>query len=87
MKRVLGCLFFGISTMSYANDNPTLNVNVSSPSFEVTLPANPTTGFQWSVVQYNKKLLTLSNSSYEQPKTKLMGAGGKCILFLRYKKE
>ncbi|ARB91686.1 protease inhibitor I42 family protein [Legionella longbeachae] len=76
MKRVLSCLFFGISTMSYANDNPTLNVNVSSPSFEVTLPANPTTGFQWSVVQYNKKLLTLSNSSYEQPKTKLMGAGG-----------
>ncbi|WP_115705226.1 protease inhibitor I42 family protein [Legionella sainthelensi] len=76
MKRVLGCLFLSISTMTYANDNLTLDVNMSSPSFEVTLPANPTTGFQWSVVHYNKKLFTLSNSSYEQPKTKLMGAGG-----------
>ncbi len=62
--------------MTYANDKLTLDVNVSSPNFEVTLPANPTTGFQWSVVHYNKKLLTLSNSYYEQPKTKLIGASG-----------
>ncbi len=62
--------------MTYANDNLTLDVNVSSPNFEVTLPANPTTGFQWSVVHYNTKLLTLSNSSYERPKTKLIGASG-----------
>nr|WP_238584424.1 protease inhibitor I42 family protein [Legionella gratiana] len=59
-----------------ANDNPTLDVNVSSPSFEVTLPANPTTGFKWSIIHFDKKLLTLSNSFYERPKTNLMGAGG-----------
>ncbi|KTD67666.1 secreted protein [Legionella santicrucis] len=76
MKIIFGCLFLSFSMMTYANDNLTLDVNVSSPNFEVTLPANPTTGFQWSVVHYNTKLLTLSNSSYERPKTKLIGASG-----------
>lgn len=76
MKTVLGCLFFSVSMMTYANDNLTLDVSPNSSSFEVTLPANPTTGFQWSIVHYDEKLLTLSHSSYENPKTKLIGSGG-----------
>ena len=62
--------------MAYADDKLTLNVNLNDPRFEVTLPANPTTGFQWSVVSYDKDLLTLSKSNYERPKTNLIGAGG-----------
>ncbi len=77
MKRLFACFCLMASTMGYAHDNPELEVNVNSPSFEVTLPANSTTGFQWSILHYDKGLLTLSGSSYEQPKTKLMGAGGK----------
>jgi inhibitor of cysteine peptidase len=77
MKTVIsGLLLLGFSMMAYANDNLTLNVNVDKPGFEVTLPANPTTGFQWSVVHFDKNLLTLSSSNYERPNTNLIGAGG-----------
>ncbi len=53
-----------------------MNVDVNDPSFVVTLPANPTTGFQWSIVRFDKNLLTLRSSNYERPKTNLIGAGG-----------
>lgn len=53
-----------------------MQVNVNNPNFVVTLPSNPTTGFQWQVVNFDKNLLILSNSTYENPKTKLIGAGG-----------
>lgn len=76
MKKVLGCLLFGLSMISYAQDNLILNVASDDPSFEVVLPSNPTTGFQWSVIRFDKTFLTLSNSVYEKPKNNLIGAGG-----------
>ncbi|HHT0592375.1 TPA: protease inhibitor I42 family protein [Legionella anisa] len=76
MKTVFGLLLLSFSMMGYADDNLTMNVNVDEPSFVVALPANPTTGFQWSVVRFDKSLLTLRSSTYERPKTELIGAGG-----------
>ncbi|WP_454783106.1 protease inhibitor I42 family protein [Legionella sp. WA2022007384] len=76
MKTVLSLLLISLSTMIHANNNSSMNVNVNAPSFVVTLPANPTTGFQWSIVRFDKNLLTLRSSSYERPKTNLIGAGG-----------
>lgn len=76
MKIILGFLFLVFSMMGYADNTMTMNVNVNEPSFVITLPANPTTGFQWSVVRFDKDLLTLRSSSYEKPKTNLIGAGG-----------
>ncbi len=76
MKTVLGLLLLSFSMMIHADDNLTMNVNVNDPSFIVTLPANPTTGFQWSVVRFDNDLLTLRSSAYERPKTNLIGAGG-----------
>ncbi|MGL5741073.1 MAG: protease inhibitor I42 family protein [Legionella sp.] len=86
MKTLMGCLLLGFSLMAYANDHMTLNVNVHDPYFVITLPANPTTGFQWSVVRYDENLLTLSNSQYERPNTKLIGAGGQMHLTFRLNK-
>ncbi|KTC79271.1 protease inhibitor I42 family protein [Legionella cherrii] len=76
MKTVLGLLLLSCSMMSYANDTSTMKVNANNSNFVVTLPANPTTGFQWKVVSFDKNLLILSNSTYEKPKTNLIGAGG-----------
>lgn len=75
MRVLLSCLLLGISIMAYADDE-TITVNVKTPEFVINLPANPTTGFQWSVVKYDHGLLTLSSSAYEKPKTNLIGAGG-----------
>lgn len=57
-------------------DSLTVNVNKKHTSFVVNLAANPTTGFQWTVVSYDKTLLTLSDSRYQKPNTQLIGAGG-----------
>lgn len=87
MKTLLSCLFFGFSALVYANEDSTLNVDMHNPSFAITLPANPTTGFQWSVVHFDKKLLILSASHYERPKTNLMGAGGHMDFTFMLQKE
>lgn len=66
----------GLSIIANASDDISLNVNSNETSFIVTLDANPTTGYQWSVVQFDKKLLTLTKSQFLRPKTNLIGAGG-----------
>jgi inhibitor of cysteine peptidase len=76
MKTLLASLLLLCSIMAHADDKLSLDVNVKDPSFVLILPANPTTGYQWTVVRYDKNLLTLSASTYEKPKKNLMGAGG-----------
>jgi len=76
MNLLLGSLLFGFSVLAYASDHLSLNVNIGEPGFIVTLDANPTTGYQWSVIQFDKALLTLSASNYQKPQNTLIGAGG-----------
>jgi len=42
---------------------------------EVVLPGNPTTGYQWEVVENNETLLTFVSSSYT-PDSDAAGSGG-----------
>lgn len=76
MKGFLSCLLWGFSILVYASDELSMDVSVKDSSFVIILDANPTTGYQWSVVQYDKNLLTLTASNFEKPKTTLIGAGG-----------
>jgi inhibitor of cysteine peptidase len=76
MKRILSILLLVWLMTGYAQSELSLDVSVREPSFVIYLEANPTTGFQWTVEQYDKNILTLSSSSYEKPNTKLIGAGG-----------
>lgn len=76
MKALLGCVIFSFALISCASNGLSLNVDANASSFVVTLPANPTTGFQWSVVRFDKNLLKLTSSTFEKPKTNLIGAGG-----------
>lgn len=76
MNIFFGALLFCFSILAHAGDSLAITVGANQNSFVVKLPANPTTGFQWKVVQFDKNLLTLSNSQYQKAQTNLIGAGG-----------
>lgn len=86
MKMLLSWLLMGFSVLSYANNDVVMKFSSKDPSFVVSLAANPTTGYQWSVVKFDKNLLTLSNSIYEKPQTNLIGAGGKMLFIFNLNK-
>ncbi len=76
MKKILTGLLFLWALGVQASDTLTISVNKKTPQFMVTLPSNPTTGFQWTVTSYDKKILQLKSSHFVAPQTKLIGAGG-----------
>ena len=61
----------------YAADDLPVRIALNQSSFEITLPANPTTGYQWTIKSFDKKLLRLVSSQYLRPKSALVGAGGR----------
>ncbi len=76
MRSIIGSFLLWFASWGYAADTLVLTVDPSLPQFVVTLPANPTTGYQWTVKAYDKKILKIVSSHYIAPKTKLIGAGG-----------
>lgn len=87
MKITLTILFWSLSLIANAQDDLSIKVNNNASSFVVSLDANPSTGFQWSVVHYDKTLLTLNSSQYQMPKTKLIGAGGQMLFTFGLNKD
>ncbi len=59
-----------------ARDLSVLKFSKKESNFIVSLPANPTTGFQWTLKQYDKKLFHLLKEDYVASKPKLIGSGG-----------
>jgi inhibitor of cysteine peptidase len=79
MNILLGYVLLAFSIIANAGsagDDLTMNANSSQSSFVVQLAANPTTGFQWQVVNYDKKLFSLISSHYQKAQTNLIGSGG-----------
>lgn len=54
-----------------------VKVSSTQRQFVIALAANPTTGYEWKLVNYDRSLLHLISSRYVAPSTKLIGAGGK----------
>jgi len=80
MKTLIGCWLILCSVLANASDTAmTINVDLATSQFTVKLPGNPTTGFQWTVKEYDKTILNLTDSQYLPPQTKLVGAGGNMI--------
>jgi inhibitor of cysteine peptidase len=75
MKYLLGSVLLGFAMIAHAGDQ-SLNVDPSATSFVINLPSNPSTGYQWSVLSYDKNLLSLSGTKYQAAKTGLVGSGG-----------
>jgi len=70
--------------LSYKNKHPVYNSPVKNievkagQRFIIRLDANPTTGYQWQLVQpLDPNILELVSSEYRPTETKLVGAGGK----------
>jgi len=50
----------------------------------IELPENPTTGFQWTVVQAPaEEIMTIESSEFMPPSSELLGAGGRRLYRLR----
>ncbi len=83
LKIALALGIFLFSWLVYANDSLTVYVKQSASSFEIQLPANPTTGFQWSVKNYDQAFLKLQSQRYVGSKTlskpRIIGAGGQAV--------
>lgn len=43
------------------------------------LPANPTTGYSWTVLDYNQARFKKKKARFESPKSERIGAGGKML--------
>ena len=79
--------FLSLSGTTVAQAAQTYQVMLSQNTFAVTLQSNPTTGFQWSVKQYDESLLTLTTSQFIPPSnTHLMGAPGQMMFHFAIKK-
>lgn len=76
MKYLFMLGLFLTSFCMYAEDSMSLKVDKQKKSFVVSLAANPSTGYQWSVKSYDHSLLKLVETTYEPAKTKLIGSGG-----------
>lgn len=59
----------------------TTSIQVSSEQkqFTINLPANPTTGYQWTIKSYDKAYLNFVSSRYVSERSKLIGRGGNMI--------
>lgn len=80
MAKLLWCvslLFFSLLANAIGtNKTQTMDVDAKSAEITISLPSNPTTGYDWTITSYDKKILKLKSSEYVAPKTKLVGAGG-----------
>ncbi|MDP3704851.1 MAG: protease inhibitor I42 family protein [Legionellaceae bacterium] len=76
--QMLAGLFF--SGTLFAADAQIIEVTMDKPQFVVMLPANPTTGYQWTIISYDKTKIGFVKSVFQTPtKQQIMGAGGKMI--------
>ena len=77
MRYLIGCLLVWFSVSVSADDQLQYECSSSQNTVTITLKANATTGYQWAIKHYDKKLLTKSTQKYLAPtNTQLMGASG-----------
>ncbi|TAL66554.1 MAG: hypothetical protein EPN84_00030 [Legionella sp.] len=86
MKKIIGLFLLGFSVMAHAANDSQLTVKKGSGDFVVNLAANPTTGFQWKVMQYDQSILRLKSSVYQKNSSKLIGSGGQMVFTFGLKK-
>ena len=64
------------STTLSASDPKILEVDRNQPFFTINLKANPSTGYVWQPIHYDKQLLLLVDTSFVVTNRKLMGSPG-----------
>ena len=77
MRKLIGSLLFSFVVAAANAANPiVMTVPVNQKQFSINLDSNPTTGYQWTLIKFDKTLLALTASQYIPATSKLMGAGG-----------
>jgi predicted secreted protein len=91
VKKISQCIFVGMlvtwSMLSYAKQNndsdnvytekqQNITVTASHPEFTLKLKSNPSTGYSWSLGEYDAKLITPLKHNYHQSTSALIGASG-----------
>lgn len=79
--RLIWILNIFLSFNCLADDNADLTeLNLNSRQFVISFPANPSTGYLWTIVSYDENRFHLIRSEYMTPnKINRIGAPGKMI--------
>lgn len=73
---LISIIGFFICNTVFASSTRIIEVQPKQGVFEISLPANQTTGYQWSLINYNTKILKSIGQNYQQAESRLVGAGG-----------
>lgn len=60
----------------YTEDQRKITVTEKDPAFSLKLKSNATTGYSWSVLKLDKKVVKVVSHKYVRPDSRLIGAGG-----------
>ncbi len=69
------------------NTKDTLTISGKQEAFTITLKANPTTGFQWTVIAYDNNIFELINQQYIAAKGGAIGSGGNVLFKFKLNKH
>lgn len=70
----------GVILTCYAQTTAqTLTLAANTQQFNITLPANPTTGYSWTLMAYDNRYLQVVSHAYQAPTSGLAGAPGQEI--------
>ncbi|MDF1645454.1 MAG: protease inhibitor I42 family protein [Legionellaceae bacterium] len=79
--------FYVLSADALSSSEQVLFNAMTCARFEVKLPANPTTGFQWTLQKYDRERFSFEKDLYVAPETKRMGASGMHIFYFKQKEN
>jgi inhibitor of cysteine peptidase len=71
--------------VSYSDPNKKILIQQSDPKFAIVQAANPTTGYSWTIISYDKRYLQLVSSNYEKNNPQSIGSGGQMIWIFKAK--
>lgn len=60
----------------YMENQTSIRIDRSQPSFSLKLKSNPTTGYSWFLLNYDKGLIKPTGHEYIKPDSKMVGQGG-----------
>ena len=86
MWKILAFLCLSWSVQGFPADNIHLVLDKEAAQFTVSLPANPTTGYQWAIDTYDMTRFDHISSQYVGAPVKRIGAGGKMLFVFERKK-
>ncbi|MDF1677128.1 MAG: protease inhibitor I42 family protein [Legionellaceae bacterium] len=76
-----------MSTKAFASLDSLVFDAVNCVRFEVKLPANPTTGFQWTLQNYDKTHFEFEKDIYMASEPNLPGAPGQHVFYFKQKEH